>query len=89
MKGASFETTKTSLEELLDQAHTGKLQLPDFQRGWIWDDERIKSLLASISTSFPIGAVMLLETGGVHFEPRPLERDARTPARRLTRCTRA
>ena len=40
------------------------MQLPDFQRGWVWDDHRIKGLLASISRGFPIGAVMTLEAGG-------------------------
>ena len=75
MIGASFDSTKTPLQELLDRADSGKLQLPDFQRGWIWDDDRIRSLLASVSVSFPIGAVMLLETGGEHvrFKPRPLQ----------------
>jgi hypothetical protein len=74
MIGASFDSTKTPLQELLTRADSGKLQLPDFQRGWVWDDDRIKSLLASVSVSFPIGAVMLLETGGEHirFKPRPL-----------------
>ena len=74
MIGASFDSTKTPLHDLLARADTGKLQLPDFQRGWIWDDDRIRGLLASVSVSFPIGAVMLLETGGEHvrFKPRPL-----------------
>ncbi len=74
MIGASFETTKPSLQELLSKADSGKLQLPDFQRGWVWDDDRIRSLLASVSVSFPIGAVMLLQTGGenIRFKPRPL-----------------
>jgi len=74
MIGASFDSTKTPLLDLLRRADNGKLQLPDFQRGWVWDDERIRSLLASVSVSFPIGAVMLLETGGQHvrFKPRPL-----------------
>ena len=74
MIGASFDSTKTPLQDLLAQSDNGKLQLPDFQRGWVWDDDRIKSLLASVSVSFPIGAVMLLETGGEHvrFKPRPL-----------------
>ena len=74
MIGASFDSTKTPLQELLERARTGQLQLPDFQRGWVWDDEHIKSLLASVSVSFPIGAVMLLQTGGEHirFKPRPL-----------------
>ncbi|MGQ0571313.1 MAG: GmrSD restriction endonuclease domain-containing protein [Armatimonadota bacterium] len=74
MISASFDSTKTPLQELLARADGGKLQLPDFQRGWVWDDDRIRSLLASVSVSFPIGAVMLLETGGQHvrFKPRPL-----------------
>lgn len=74
MTGASFDSTKTPLQELLARADSGKLQLPDFQRGWVWDDDRIRNLLASLSVSFPIGAVMLLETGGEHirFKPRPL-----------------
>ena len=74
MIGASFDSTKTPLLDLLTRADSGKLQLPDFQRGWVWDDDRIRSLLASVSVSFPIGAVMLLETGGQHvrFKPRPL-----------------
>ena len=74
MIGTSFDSTKTSLQDLLVRARALGLQLPDFQRGWVWDDERIKSLLASVSASFPIGAVMLLQTGGDHirFKPRPL-----------------
>jgi len=74
MIGASFDTTKTPLQDLLARADSGKLQLPDFQRGWVWDDDRIRSLLASVSVSFPIGAVMLLQTGGanIRFKPRPL-----------------
>lgn len=74
MQGTSFDSIRIALQELLDGTDSGKLQLPDFQRGWVWDDERIKGLLASVSVSFPIGAVMLLETGGEHvrFKPRPV-----------------
>ncbi len=74
MIGASFDSTKWPLQELLTWAHNGRLQLPDFQRSWVWDDDRIRGLLASVSVSFPIGAIMLLQTGGenVRFKPRPL-----------------
>ena len=67
MTGASFDSTKTPLQELLARADSGSLQIPDFQRGWVWDDEHIKSLLASVSVSFPIGAAMLLHTGGEYW----------------------
>jgi len=70
----TFDSTKTELGKLLDEIVEGKLQLPDFQRGWVWDDEHIRSLLVSIARSFPIGAVMLLESGGdARFQVRPVE----------------
>jgi len=70
----TFDSTKTELGKLLDEVVQGKIQLPDFQRGWVWDDEHIRSLLVSIARSFPIGAVMLLESGGdARFQVRPVE----------------
>lgn len=72
---STFDSTKQSLNLVLSGAESGKTQLPDFQRGWVWDDDHIKDLLASVSRGFPIGTVMLLETGGdgVQFKPRPIE----------------
>jgi hypothetical protein len=70
----TFDSTKRSLPELLRDITAGKIQLPDFQRGWVWDDDHVQSLLVSIARSFPVGAVMLMETGGeVRFETRPVE----------------
>jgi uncharacterized protein with ParB-like and HNH nuclease domain len=58
----------------LSKRTRGSFSFQTFQRGWVWDDDRIRSLLASISVSFPIGAVMQLQTGGqnIRFKPRPL-----------------
>ena len=71
----TFDSKKTSLYEILKNIHQGKIQLPDFQRGWVWDDNRIKGILASVAKSFPIGAVMLLETGNesVRFKTKVVE----------------
>src|SRR5665647_1537285 len=71
---ATFDITKTALGKLLEDVLEGRIQLPDFQRGWVWDDAHIRSLLVSIARSFPIGSVMLLETGGTaRFQIRPVE----------------
>jgi hypothetical protein len=71
----TFDSTKQSLQDILKDIKAGKTQLPDFQRSWVWDDNHVKSLLASVSVSYPIGAVMLLETGNpdVRFRPRLVE----------------
>ena len=69
-----FTTNPVLLKNLLDQVQEGRIQLPDFQRGWVWDDDRIKGLLASISRGFPVGAVMTLGSGGdIKFKTRPIE----------------
>ncbi|MCA9615784.1 MAG: hypothetical protein KC586_23675, partial [Myxococcales bacterium] len=33
---ATFDSTKTRLATVLDDIMSGKIQLPDFQRGWVW-----------------------------------------------------
>jgi uncharacterized protein involved in tolerance to divalent cations len=71
----TFDSTKRSLHDFLRDVHSGKLKLPDFQRGWVWDDSHILGLLTSIAQSFPIGAVMLLQSGNedVRFKERLVE----------------
>ena len=74
MPRVEFDSTKKPLDELLKKARDGLLQLPDFQRGWVWDDEGLRGLLTSISRSFPVGALMTLQSGGeVRFKPRLIE----------------
>lgn len=64
-----------SLSDILKSIDEGRTQLPDFQRGWVWEDSRIRALIASISNGYPIGAAMFLQTGGdeVHFKTRLFE----------------
>src|ERR1700751_4931873 len=74
MAGSTFQTNTEDLDKLLEECHRGTIQLPDFQRSWVWDEDRIKSLIASVSRAFPVGALMSLDTGGaVKFKPRPIE----------------
>ena len=55
-----FSSDGLPLAQLLDRAARGELQLPDFQRRWVWNDDHIRSLLVSISLSYPIGAIPLV-----------------------------
>ncbi len=68
-----FDSTKEDLKDILRKADEGKLQLPDFQREYVWGDDDVKSLIASIAKGFPVGALLTLETGStVTFKPRLL-----------------
>jgi len=71
--GSTFRSHDTAISDILEEINQGVNQLPDFQRGWVWDDDRIVSLIASITNSYPVGALMFLEYGGdtVRFKYRP------------------
>ena len=43
------------LEELLKDSDNGKIRLPDFPAQLVWDEDRNKSVISSISEAFPIG----------------------------------
>ena len=74
MTDSPFRSFELTLKELLKAAEEGALQLPEFQRSWVWDDARIRSLIASVSRAFPVGAIMTLKTGGdVRLAARPVE----------------
>ena len=60
--GAGFEVGSEPLRALLEQLHDGRIQVPEFQRPVVLKDEWVKSLLASVSLGYPVGAVMLLAT---------------------------
>lgn len=65
-----------ALSEVLERVHGGRIQLPDFQRNWTWDDARIVSLLATVVLNYPMGVVMTLRTSSdstIRFKARTLE----------------
>ncbi|MGO4343168.1 GmrSD restriction endonuclease domain-containing protein [Pedococcus sp. 2YAF34] len=70
-----FLTPMYELGEYLTWTRSGEIQLPDFQRGYKWEDERIRQLLVTVLRGHPLGAVMLLKTGNtqVRFKPRAIE----------------
>ena len=65
----------TNISELLKDVGSGKIQLPDFQRSWTWDDNRIRGILASLTQGYPMGAIMNLQYGSesVRFKYRTIE----------------
>ena len=78
-----MKTNDRDLVELMKEVDSGAAQLPDFQRGWVWDDGRIKALILSVIHNFPVGAAMFLEYGNesVHFKHKPIEGSPADPSK--------
>lgn len=71
----SPQSLDTNLSQLLEEVNTGKTQLPEFQRDWTWDDNRIRGILASLSQGYPMGAIMRLQYGNpdIKFKYRTIQ----------------
>lgn len=70
-----MKTNDRPITELMEAVDEGIIQLPDFQRGWVWDDYRIRALVASITNNYPVGAAMFLEYGNsdIRFKYRTIQ----------------
>ena len=44
----SPQSLDTNLSQLLAEVKSGSMQLPEFQRDWTWDDNRIRGIIASL-----------------------------------------
>lgn len=54
-----IQTQIRSLSSLLENLREGIIQVPPFQREFVWDRNKVKSLFDSIQKSYPIGSVLL------------------------------
>jgi hypothetical protein len=70
MAGSTFQTNPYDLLRLLEECHLGTIQLPDFQRSWVWDEDHQEPDCFDLA-SFSCRS---LNTGGpINFKPRPIE----------------
>lgn len=68
-----YETRSEPLEQVLAEIHVGRVQLPDFQRDWVWTEESVRELIDSVSRGYPIGSLLFVDTRNtaVKFNIRP------------------
>lgn len=57
----------TNLVGLIKKIEKKEILLPDFQRGFVWNDEMQKRLAASVLTKMPIGNILLLEADAQEY----------------------
>lgn len=57
-----FTHINRKVGELLSDVSTGRIGLPDLQRPFVWQDNKVRNLLDSMIKGFPIGYIMLWES---------------------------
>ena len=58
-----YKTTRYSVGHLLKDIGAGRLALPDIQRPFVWKPAQVRDLFDSLYRGFPVGTLMLWETG--------------------------
>ena len=59
-----------SIREILDAVYRGQVRIPAFQRGFVWDPDRVAFLIDSIYKGYPFGSLLFWRTN----EPLRTER---------------
>ncbi|MFG2800285.1 GmrSD restriction endonuclease domain-containing protein [Streptomyces pseudovenezuelae] len=70
-----------SIRQLIQAVSDGRVRIPAFQRGFVWDADRVAQLMDSIYKGYPFGALLFWRTraelkterdlGPFHLPPRP------------------
>jgi hypothetical protein len=47
---------------ILDQVDSGKMALPEFQRGYVWNREQVRGLMDSLYRRHPVGGLLIWQT---------------------------
>ena len=50
---STFDITKYPLFDLMRDIKVGRIQLPDFQRDWVWDDNHVRRLAGKYIPGLP------------------------------------
>ncbi len=58
-KSINIETQIRSLTKVLDDLRQGIIQVPPFQREFVWERSNIRELFDSIKNNYPIGSILL------------------------------
>lgn len=73
-----MQTTSLGLGELLERAREGSLKIPQFQRPFVWGESQVRLLIDSMSRSYPIGSLLLLDRKpDLRLESRSIEAEIR------------
>jgi len=51
-----------TIREVIEQAQSGQIRIPAFQRGFVWEPERVAQFIDSLYKGYPFGALLFWRT---------------------------
>lgn len=51
-----------TVREIIEQAESGQIRIPAFQRGFVWEPERVAQFIDSLYKGYPFGALLFWRT---------------------------
>nr|ACY24681.1 protein of unknown function [uncultured organism] len=67
-----MEIKQLSIQQVLDNVTKGEIRIPAFQRGFVWEPDRVAYLMDSIYKQYPFGTLLLWRTNAVLKHDRKL-----------------
>jgi hypothetical protein len=71
----SVENQSLKIEQHMKSVVEGRYVLPEFQRTFVWDNERVRGLWDSLYRGFPVGQIMLWAPDDADFPMRSFGRE--------------
>lgn len=70
-----FRTVPWEVQQLVNDVHSGKIQLPDLQRPFVWPTSKVRDLFDSMYRGYPVGELMFWDVA-TDGESRSISGDA-------------
>lgn len=67
------DTNPRALKDLLSEAHSHTMALPDFQRDFVWEPGATQELIVSIANNYPAGSILRVRDAKHIFAAREFE----------------
>ncbi|MBR6096742.1 MAG: DUF262 domain-containing protein [Oscillospiraceae bacterium] len=65
-----FKNIPSNVGDLVRDVRSGRIGLPDLQRPFVWQDNKVRELFDSMLKGYPIGYIMLWESPTDYFEKK-------------------
>ncbi|UUA87203.1 GmrSD restriction endonuclease domain-containing protein [Corynebacterium pseudogenitalium] len=70
-----FRTVPWDVQQLVNDVHSGRIQLPDLQRPFVWPTSKVRDLFDSMYRGYPVGELMFWDVAA-DGESRSISGDA-------------